>query len=80
MADFVMASAGLGLQAELAADGDRLSTHVQGPLAIPARAPRWALVADRDLSQALRDVGHPPEKVVPIPKWTFSRFVHLGGV
>jgi predicted RNA methylase len=62
--------------------GRRLAPTDLGPLltAIPARAERWALVADRDLSDALTDAGHPPARVIPIPKWTFSRFVHLGGV
>lgn len=47
--------------------------------ALPRLAGRWALVAHRDLSEAFAAAGHPLRAVVPVPKPTFVRYVHLGG-
>ena len=49
-------------------------------LALVTRARRWALVAASDLSAPLGAAGHAPRQVVPVPKPTFTRWVHVGGI
>ncbi len=60
--------------------GRRLEPSAIEPLAclLAARARRWALIADTDLSEVLRAAGTPPRQVVEVPKPTFSRYVLVG--
>ena len=60
--------------------GRRLQPSAVEPLArlLAARAKRWALIADADLSEALRAAGTEPRLVIEVPKATFSRYVLVG--
>lgn len=46
--------------------------------ALVGRSRRWALVAAEDLTPVLSAAGHPPRAVIPVPKRTFTRWVHVG--
>lgn len=47
--------------------------------ALPRHGKRWALVANVDLGSILTVHGHPPARVLRVPKVTFARYVHVGG-
>lgn len=47
--------------------------------ALPALGRRWAIVAHLDLSDPLRAAGYAPRAVIPVPKSSFTRYVHVGG-
>ncbi len=61
--------------------GLRLAAHDLEPFAaaLPRLANRWALVANVDLGSTLTAHGHPPARVLRVPKATFARYVHVGG-
>jgi len=61
--------------------GIRLAPHDLGLFVrtLPARARRWALVANVDLTPLLAEAGHAPRFTLRVPKPTLTRFVHVGG-
>ena len=61
--------------------GRRLAPQNLHPLLahLPRLAPRWAIVAHLDLRHLLSELGHAPRLVVPVPKNTFTRWIHVGG-